>query len=161
LPEWRDKPFGAAPVNDLARCGCATYLVDGHFSVFRYLDALAGAYDGWRRVAGVARDAEPLARTCYHVPYGKMARKAHRHRRMMDGLGEADADASFAVEVGSSLRLPAQGGSVYTGSLYLALASRCGPWRAGSGDRAGGAPALDWSTPREGRVAWAAPRVRA
>ncbi|UQA60503.1 hydroxymethylglutaryl-CoA synthase [Polyangium aurulentum] len=96
-------------------------LVDGHFSVQCYLDALAGAYDEWRRVGG--EEGAPLARTCYHVPYGKMARKAHRHRRMMDGWTEQAADESFAVEVASSLVLPAQIGNVYTGSLYLALAS--------------------------------------
>jgi len=95
-------------------------LVDGHFSVQCYLDALAGAYREWRRIA---EDGEPLARTCYHVPYGKMARKAHRHRRMIDGLSEQAADESFAVEVEPSLSLPAQVGNIYTGSLYLALAS--------------------------------------
>ena len=73
-------------------------LVDGHYSVQCYLDALAGAYgDVAPRVAGL--DGEPLARTCYHVPYGKMARKAHRHRRTLDGLTEQAADESFAVEV--------------------------------------------------------------
>lgn len=96
-------------------------VVDGHFSVFCYLDALAGAYDDWRR-SGVPGE-EPLARTCYHVPYGKMARKAHRHRRMMDGLSEEAADESFAAEVASSLWLPSQVGNIFTGSLYLALAS--------------------------------------
>lgn len=96
-------------------------LVDGHFSVQCYLDALAGAYDEWRRLPGAAR--EPLARTCYHVPYGKMARKAHRHRLGLDGLSEAEADATFAEQVGASLELPAEVGNVYTGSLYLALAS--------------------------------------
>lgn len=96
-------------------------LVDGHYSVQCYLDALAGAYDEWRRLG--QSDDEPLARTCYHVPYGKMARKAHRHRRMLDGLTEQEADASFAVEVEPSLDLPARIGNIYTGSLYLALAS--------------------------------------
>src|SRR5919108_1140540 len=52
-----------------------------------------------------------------------MARKAHRHSRMLDGLGEAEADATFAREVASSLAFPAEVGNVYTGSLYLAFAS--------------------------------------
>jgi hydroxymethylglutaryl-CoA synthase len=95
--------------------------VDGQLSVQCYLDALAGAYGEWRR--DEPADAEPLARTCYHVPYGKMARKAHRRRRVIDGLDEASADATFAAEVASSLLLPAQIGNVYTGSLYVALAS--------------------------------------
>ena len=99
-------------------------LVDGQFSVQCYLDALAGAYDEWRRLEGAESEVgEPLARTCYHVPYGKMARKAHRHRRMMDGLTEQAADESFEEEVAPSLDLPSRIGNVYTGSLYLALAS--------------------------------------
>ena len=96
-------------------------LVDGQFSVQCYLDALAGAYGEWRRNA--APGDEPLARTCYHVPYGKMARKAHRHRKMLDGIDEQLADESFAVEVERSLDLPSRVGNIYTGSLYLALAS--------------------------------------
>ena len=95
-------------------------VVDGHFSVQCYLDALGFAYDGWKTNR---TSAEPLARTCYHVPYGKMARKAHRHRRALDGLGESEADATFDGEVARSLDFPAQVGNVYTGSLYLALAS--------------------------------------
>ena len=96
-------------------------LVDGHFSVQCYLDALAGAYGEWLR--GAAPDDAPLARTCYHVPYGKMARKAHRHRKALDGLSEQAADESFAIEVERSLDLPSRVGNIYTGSLYLALAS--------------------------------------
>lgn len=96
-------------------------LVDGHFSVECYLDALSGAYREWMQLGGAERG--PLARTCYHVPYGKMASKAHRRRKQIDGLSEAEADASFAVEVAPSLVLPSRVGNVYTGSLYLALAS--------------------------------------
>ena len=94
-------------------------LTDGHYSVQCYLDSLAGAYGAWKEVAGEAR----LSRRCYHVPYGKMARKAHRHAMMLDGLSEAEADASFAAQVAPSLRIPAQVGNVYTGSLWMALAS--------------------------------------
>jgi hydroxymethylglutaryl-CoA synthase len=96
-------------------------LVDGHFSVQCYLDALSSAYREWRRLPAAL--SEPLARTCYHVPYGKMARKAHRQRKLIDGLTEQAADESFGIEVEPSLRLPAEVGNIYTGSLYLALAS--------------------------------------
>lgn len=96
-------------------------LVDGRFSVECYLAALAAAYVEWPRLGG-AQGGLP-ARTCYHVPYGKMARKAHRQRKQLDGVSEEAADASFAVEVEPSLMLPARVGNVYTGSLYLALAS--------------------------------------
>jgi hydroxymethylglutaryl-CoA synthase len=96
-------------------------LVDGQFSVQCYLDALTGAYREWQKVTGGGGD--PLVRTCYHVPYGKMARKAHQRRSQLDGIDDATADARYPIEVGPSLRLPSQVGNVYTGSLYLSLLS--------------------------------------
>jgi hydroxymethylglutaryl-CoA synthase len=99
-------------------------VVDGHHSVQCYLDALAGAYQAWReesRAAGYHPDS--LVRRVYHVPYGKMAKKAHRHVMQLEGKSEVEADASYNEQVSSSLKLPSQVGNVYTGSLYLALAS--------------------------------------
>lgn len=99
-------------------------VVDGHLSVQCYLDALAGAYDAWEETSReVGHDPDDVVRRCYHVPYGKLARKAHRHLAGLRGFGDAEADASFAIEVASSLRFPSEVGNVYTGSLYLALAS--------------------------------------
>jgi hydroxymethylglutaryl-CoA synthase len=94
-------------------------LVDGHYSVQCYLDALSGSYEEWKKVT----NDTSLVRRAYHVPYGKMARKAHRHLRQIDGLSEAEADASFAREVSKSLEFSTEIGNVYTGSLYLAIAS--------------------------------------
>lgn len=104
-------------------------VVDGHYSVECYLRALAGAYGAYREAArALARDgggegyfSDRFAALAYHVPYGKMARKAHRQLRQLDG--DAEPDASFERLVAPSLALPAQVGNVYTGSLYLALAS--------------------------------------
>lgn len=94
--------------------------VDGHYSVQCYLDALAGAYQHFReKNPGVTTDA--FAALAYHVPYGKMARKAHRHLRSLDG--DPTPDATFDRLVASSLSLCAQVGNIYTGSLYLALTS--------------------------------------
>lgn len=95
-------------------------LTDGHFSVQCYLEALSGSYQAFRSQPG-ASDA--FDRYCYHVPYGKMARKAHRHLRGLQGLDEAAADAQFEQEVAPSLIFPSLVGNVYTGSLYLAVAS--------------------------------------
>ncbi len=120
-------------------------LVDGHYSIECYLEALAGAYREWRALALAAgliengADALPsarLERVLYHVPFGKMARKAHAHLRRVDledmrgGRLDAAAEAaeaqaaaqSFARQVASSLRLCAEVGNIYTGSLYLGLA---------------------------------------
>ncbi|HEX4422364.1 MAG TPA: hydroxymethylglutaryl-CoA synthase [Kofleriaceae bacterium] len=113
-------------------------VVDGHHSVQCYLDALAGAYGAWRARSEADGLGAALARRCYHVPYGKMARKAHRHLYQLEGKSEAEADAAYAREVAPSLRLPSQVGNIYTGSLYLALASLLdGEARALEGERIG------------------------
>lgn len=108
--------------------------VDGHYSVQCYLDAVAVAYRGWRARAverglvTAAHASAQLARLCYHVPFCKMARKAHLHVRRCDAedagtpFDEAAADAAYAAQVAPSLGLCARVGNIYTGSLYLGLA---------------------------------------
>lgn len=85
--------------------------VDGHYSVQCYLDALGVAFAGWKQRASL-RGIDSLARVCYHVPFCKMAKKAHAHL-----FGDVDYDA------GAALHLNARIGNIYTGSLYLSLAS--------------------------------------
>jgi hydroxymethylglutaryl-CoA synthase len=102
--------------------------VDGHYSQDCYLRALCGAYGAWRESArargvvqaGDALPSEQLARIAYHVPFCKMAKKAHAQVRQLDGAEESEA--SFRTQVLPSLSLCARVGNVYTGSLYLALA---------------------------------------
>lgn len=113
--------------------------VDGHYSVECYLDAVAGAYRGWRERAlerELVHDRSPaseqLAAICYHVPFCKMARKAHTRVRRCDledesapwdvAAEEQRAAESFRDQVEPSLGLCARVGNVYTGSLYLGLA---------------------------------------
>ena len=100
-------------------------VVDGHYSVQCYLDALEGAYRAYQEAAedagGEGSYSDRFAALVYHVPYGKMSRKAHRHLRTLDG--DKEPDASFDRLVGPSLMLPSQVGNIYTGSMYLALAS--------------------------------------
>ncbi|MCY1042371.1 hydroxymethylglutaryl-CoA synthase family protein [Corallococcus sp. bb12-1] len=121
-------------------------LVDGHYSITCYLDAMAGAYRGWRQRAmeqGLVRwdsklPSEQLSRILYHVPFCKMARKAHAQVRLCD-LEDATASgpttpeardeaaksqASYDAQVAKSLGLNARVGNVYTASLYLALAGQ-------------------------------------
>ncbi|ATB27468.1 hydroxymethylglutaryl-CoA synthase family protein [Melittangium boletus] len=119
-------------------------LVDGHYSIGCYLDALSGAYRGWRERAlahevvrwGDTLPSEQLARILYHVPFCKMARKAHTQLRQCDLEASAatqnatpaereelaKSTASYEAQVASSLTLNARIGNVYTASLYLALA---------------------------------------
>jgi hydroxymethylglutaryl-CoA synthase len=98
--------------------------VDGHYSVDCYLDALTKAYQHHKELVGEANTpgySDRFAALAYHVPYGKMAKKAHRALRTVDG--DTAPDASFEAMVGASLMLPSQVGNIYTGSLYLALTS--------------------------------------
>ncbi|HXX31475.1 MAG TPA: hydroxymethylglutaryl-CoA synthase [Myxococcaceae bacterium] len=119
-------------------------VVDGHYSIQCYLEAVSGSYRAWRARA-LGRDiiragglpSEQLARIAYHVPFCKMAKKAHaqlrrcdledRAGRALDAAAEAEeaprAAASFEAQVAPSLGLSARVGNVYTGSLYLSLAS--------------------------------------
>jgi hydroxymethylglutaryl-CoA synthase len=94
--------------------------VDGQYSVQCYLDALSGAYQQFREKNGGVTTAD-FAALAYHVPYGKMAKKAHRQVRTLEG--DATPDATFNELVGSSLTLCAKVGNIYTGSLYLSLTS--------------------------------------
>lgn len=110
--------------------------VDGHYSVACYLDAVASAYRGWRALAverelvrGAGLPSEQLARICYHVPFCKMAKKAHLAVRACDladaGLPLDDDQRgpdSFRTQVEPTLALCARVGNIYTGSLYLGLA---------------------------------------
>lgn len=118
-------------------------VVDGHYSIQCYLDAVAGAYRGWREAAtrrelvdGRSLASEQLARLAYHVPFCKMAKKAHLHVRrteLEDRAGaplagealaaeEAAGNASFAAQVAPSLLLPSRVGNTYTAALYMSLA---------------------------------------
>jgi hydroxymethylglutaryl-CoA synthase len=108
-------------------------MVDGHYSIQCYLDAVQGAFRMWRERAvsrGIVRDdastSEQLARLVYHVPFCKMAKKAHFALRSADFDGrddEARATASFEEQVAPSLVLPSRIGNTYTASLYVGLAS--------------------------------------
>jgi hydroxymethylglutaryl-CoA synthase len=116
-------------------------VVDGHYSIDCYLEALAGAYRDWRskaeakelvRRTGSALPSEQLAAIGYHVPFCKMAKKAHARLRRCDlddvlgafdeGREEREGSTSFERQVASSLSLCSRVGNVYTGSLYLGLA---------------------------------------
>jgi hydroxymethylglutaryl-CoA synthase len=138
--------FASSDVYDFWRPhGRREALVDGHYSIGCYLDALGGAYRAWREAAvgrglvqprGEALASAELARIAYHVPFCKMAKKAHAHVRRCDledargaeagpeaeAREEQAAAASFERQVAPSLKVCAEIGNCYTGSLYFGLA---------------------------------------
>lgn len=108
---------------------------DGHFSIQCYLDALAGSFDMYRRTyeKSTSQNSADLfnsfSASLYHVPFVKMAQKAHFHLYAKEkgvAMEKGDenwqaAQADFGERVGSYLRLNSQVGNIYTGSLFLSL----------------------------------------
>ncbi len=82
--------FASTPVFDFWRpLGSREAVVDGHYSINCYLEAVSAAYASYTELAlerEVVRHSdtmpsEQLARIAYHVPFCKMAKKAHFHLR--------------------------------------------------------------------------------
>jgi hydroxymethylglutaryl-CoA synthase len=122
-------------------------IADGHYSISCYLDALQESYTAYRRTAGGDGDvhfADRFAACLYHVPFVKMAQKAHQR------LLETDAGAPFPSDgqelqaakqdygrrVAPSLEINGRVGNLYTGSLFLALVN----FLEDQGDDAAGQP---------------------
>ncbi|MBK7864592.1 MAG: hydroxymethylglutaryl-CoA synthase [Archangiaceae bacterium] len=98
-------------------------IVDGHYSMSCYLEALKSAFLAWQVEQNGFKPfvADRFSSIVYHVPFPKMARKAHDALREFDG--DREAAKSFEWQVKSGLELPRRVGNLYTGSLYLSLAS--------------------------------------
>ena len=101
---------------------------DGHFSIECYLEALAEA-----RQAALEQHDEvygQLIACLYHVPFVKMAKKAHikelecvrGHALDLDAADDLEVfNESYQRLVAPWLNLNAEVGNIYTGSLYLSL----------------------------------------
>ncbi len=103
-------------------------LADGHYSIECYLDALSGA-----RMDAVGDRGDllqQLSACLYHVPFVKMAFKAHQRELEME-LGRtirrseaqewAQLTESYEHLCAPWLKLNAEIGNIYTGSLFLSL----------------------------------------
>jgi len=108
-----------------------TAFVDGHYSIDCYLNALEGALTDALDKATIPEryKLNQLQACIYHVPFAKMAAKAH-HRHFEVDAGEkidrdserfADVRKSFTEKTGPWLSLNAIVGNIYTGSLFLSL----------------------------------------
>lgn len=109
---------------------------DGHFSIQCYLNAFAEAYSMYKENFS-SEHGEDLqtkigsrfAADLYHVPFVKMAQKAHQKFTEIEqgkviekGMPEYDSFLQdFSSRVAPNLKLNARVGNIYTGSLYLSL----------------------------------------
>lgn len=103
-------------------------IADGHYSIECYLDALTGAREA--ALDGMAEVYDSLIACLYHVPFAKMAKKAHQRelecvlKRSLDLRSPEDLalfNESFERLASPWLGLNAEVGNIYTGSLYLSL----------------------------------------
>ncbi len=106
-------------------------IVDGKYSIDCYLMALEGAVSHFRENHGL-REGElldTLDYMIYHMPFAKMAHKAHRHlieieyKDSSPETREKIFEETFARMVAPSLTGVQEVGNIYTGSVYLGLVS--------------------------------------
>lgn len=109
---------------------------DGHYSIKCYLDALEGAY-GMYKKSVLQSDSDQSTRAfaeryqacLYHVPFVKMAQKAHQKLLEIEAgvpfekgsPQQKEALDDYEKRVLTSLELNARVGNVYTGSLFFSL----------------------------------------
>jgi len=108
-----------------------TAFVDGHYSMQCYLDALQGTLQDAMSKATIPAlfGLDELQACLYHVPFVKMAQKAHVRHFEIDHNVSVDGDpdsyeaaiASFKQRSAPWLSLNSIVGNIYTGSLFLSL----------------------------------------
>jgi len=108
-----------------------TAFTNGHYSIDCYLNALEGALKDALAKATIPElyKMYQLQACIYHVPFVKMAAKAHHRHFEVDAGEQIDKDSerfedvkkSFAEKTGPWLSLNAIVGNIYTGSLFLSL----------------------------------------
>ena len=98
---------------------------DGHYSIQCYLDALEGALADAKSQMDDPHElnTDAMEACFYHVPFVKMAMKAHkRHVELQhDVMNDKALAESYAQRVAPWLTLNATVGNIYTGSIFLAL----------------------------------------
>lgn len=94
-------------------------LVDGKYSMLVYISALL---ESWKQYAAQSgRRFEDHARFCYHLPFTRMAEKAHS--RLMKDVGVPPSPAAMEALLNDSLRYNRITGNTYTASVYEGLCS--------------------------------------
>ncbi len=94
-------------------------LVDGKYSTMVYIHALI---ESWKQYAAESgRALTDFDRFCYHIPFTKMAEKAHQKlcRKFNVDMDKEQIQRLLA----ESLRYSRVVGNCYTGSMYVGLAS--------------------------------------
>ncbi len=90
-------------------------LVDGRYSTLIYIKALLKSWQQYAAQSG--RTPENFARFCYHIPFTRMAEKAHQ--KLVKGISGEELHRV----TGESLIYSRVAGNCYSASLYIGLCS--------------------------------------
>lgn len=89
--------------------------VDGKYSTLIYIKALKEAWTQYAEESG--RSLDEFARFCYHIPFTRMAAKAHQK------LNRGISDEELERVIGESLLYSREAGNCYSASLYVGITS--------------------------------------
>jgi hydroxymethylglutaryl-CoA synthase len=95
-------------------------LVDGKYSTLVYITALRHAWAEYKQASG--RGLEDFRRFCYHIPFTKMAEKAHGSLAKKE-LGQSVPPAELRALMDDTLAYSRSAGNCYSASLYVGLTS--------------------------------------
>jgi len=96
-----------------------TALVDGKYSTKIYLKSLKKAWEHFREASSLAFN--DFGHFCYHLPFGRMAQKAHQHLAKVNRAG-LDAE-QVEAQIADTLHYNRTIGNSYTASMYIGLTS--------------------------------------
>ncbi len=94
-------------------------VVDGKYSTKVYLNTLLKCWEQYAQQSG--HQFSDHARFCYHIPFTRMAEKAHE--RLCKATSHHPNDEIRSNQIESGLLYSRQLGNAYTASLYIGLAS--------------------------------------
>ena len=89
--------------------------VDGKYSTLIYIKALKAAWKQYAEESG--RSLNDFARFCYHIPFTRMAAKAHQ--KLVKNISDEELDRA----IGESLIYSREAGNCYSASLYVGITS--------------------------------------
>ena len=94
-------------------------LVDGKYSTLVYIRALETCWKQYQALSG--RSLSDVDFFCYHIPFTKMAEKAHR--KLFRSVGASVSASEIEAALKDSLTYSRRLGNCYTASMYVGLAS--------------------------------------
>lgn len=97
----------------------ATAIVDGKYSTKIYLKSLKKAWENFVDASSVAFN--DFSYFCYHLPFSRMAEKAHKHLAKVNKAGLSIEQIEQQVE--DTLHYNRIIGNSYTASMYIGLSS--------------------------------------